>query len=448
MTSARFRLRALLLGGLMTAIGSCAPAPPASTIELTGASDALLMFVGDQDEVDEDFILVLDANPTSKARGEPIASLPIGHSMSMPHHMEYILPPIGEPIFMNAHHPELTLAINIDDPFKPRIEHSFKPPESFRFPHDYARTPEGNRLVGFLRSEGKSPNPDEKMEPNGHGGIAEYSASGELIRTVSAAVPDAKKAVRPYAFALLPGADRFTVTSAPMHERSWADVVQIYSFSDFELLHTLDLKTGENHEGNPVDGVNGAAFGQHVLQDGSVFLNSYGCGFYHLTDIASDAPRLDLVYSLETPPADNPDDIRGACGIPLLIGNFWVQPVGALQQVVVLNIANPKAPREVLRFDTPKDFRPHWMSKDPRGNRLILGAELGGEQGFFILRFDEASGRIEYDPDFSAKRGSGWLSFLESPAPGYISLERDEWPHGASGPAWGHAALFLNQKRR
>ena len=88
------------------------------------------------------------------------------------------------------------------------------------------------------------------------------------------------------------------------------------------------------------------------------------------------------------------------------------------------------------------------MSKDPRGNRLILGAELGGEQGFFILRFDEASGRIEYDPDFSAKRGSGWLSFLESPAPGYISLERDEWPHGASGPAWGHAALFLNQKRR
>jgi hypothetical protein len=112
--------------------------------------------------------------------------------------------------------------------------------------------------------------------------------------------------------------------------------------------------------------------------------------------------------------------------------------------VVVLDIADPKAPREVFRLDTPDGFAPHWMGKDPAGNRLIMGAELGGEQGFYVLRIDESSGRIEYDPDFADYRSDSWRNLFRSKSTGYISLDRDEWPHGATGTAWGHAAVFFD----
>lgn len=423
---------------------SCSDPAPQSTIKLSGASPYMLLLVGDQDEQDEDFIAVINVDPASPTRGQPIGSTPIGHKASMVHHMEYIAPPKGEPIFMNGHHHELSMIVDFSDPANPKISGTFKPPAPLRFPHDYARTQSGTRLVGFLRSEGASSDPGERMSPGNHGGIAEYSMQGDLIRSASAAAPGYSKAIRPYAFAQLPEIDRITVTSAPMMEQSWADVIQIYRYSDFKLLHTLDLEVGVDYEGNPVEGLNGAAFGQHVLEDGSIFLNSYGCNFYNLTAVETDTPQLDLVYSLETDPADNPSQIRGACGIPLLIGQYWIQPLGKKKQVVVLDISEPASPKEVFRFDTPEGFAPHWLGKDPAGNRLILGAELGGEQGFYMLRFDERSGRIEFDPDFADYRSDSPFNFFRSKSVGYISLDREQWPHGPTGTAWGHAAVFFD----
>lgn len=439
MNARRFLIPIALLGA-----ASCSQPAPQNTIALTGASPHLLLLVGDADELDEDFITVLDVDPRSDRRGEPIGSTPIGHKASMVHHMEYDAPPKGEPIFMNAHHHELSLIVDITDPNAPKITKSFGPPSPLRFPHDYARTPQGTRLVGFLRSAGVSPDPAETSSPRDHGGIAEYSLEGELIRTASAAAPGYTNAVRPYSFAQLPELDRFTVTSAPMMEQSWAEVVQIYRYSDFKLLHTLDLQVGVNHKGERVEGLNGASFGQHVLSDGTVFLNSYGCNFYHLSGIDGDAPQLDLVYSVATDPSKDPTQIRGACGVPLLIGDYWVQPVGKEQQVLVLDISDPQSPREVFRLDTPDGFNPHWMGKDPAGNRLILGAELGGEQGFYMLRFDESTGAIEFDTKFADHESDSIFNMFRSRNPGYISLDRSDWPHGPTGTAWGHAAVFFD----
>lgn len=266
---------------------------------------------------------------------------------------------------------------------------------------------------------------------------------GKLIRSVSAAVPDLEKAVRPYAFALLPEQDRFLVTSAPMHESSWADVVQIYRYSDFTLLHTLELPVGVSADGKVLEGSQRAGFGPRVLDDGTVFLNSYGCAFYHITDIETDTPRLQMVYGLKTKAAKTDDYIRGACGIPVRVGDYWIQPVGQSRAVVVLDISDPAAPREVYRLKTPRDFKPHWLAKDPLGNRFILGAELGGEQGFFMLRFDESNGALAFDTDFNGKK-KGLI--FSSKHPGYIALTQAEWPHGETGPAWGHAALFLGEQ--
>jgi len=86
----------------------------------------------------------------------------------------------------------------------------------------------------------------------------------------------------------------------------------------------------------------------------------------------------------------------------------------------------------VFRLPTPETFNPHWLARDPRSNRLVLGAELGGEEGFYLLRFDAQAGRLSFDP---ALKSDGQT--------GYLDLKNQSWPHGPSGPAWGHAALFL-----
>ncbi|MEO1151263.1 MAG: hypothetical protein AAFW83_09780 [Pseudomonadota bacterium] len=432
-------IRTFFGAALVLALTACGAGDP--EIPLTGAgSPYLFAFAGDDDNAESDFLLVLDVDPASDRAGTVVSTLTIGQKNTMPHHTEYVPPPPGEPIFMNGHRPELSLIVDVTNLPDLAIQKTFSPPAPLRFPHDYTRTPSGTRLVGFLRSEGTGPDAGEKVTPGNHGGIAEYSVDGALLRAVSAAAPSLAKPMRPYAFALLQEYDRLVVTSAPMMEKSWADVVQIYRYSDLSLLHTLDLPPGQLADGTPVPGAEAAGFGPRRLADGSVFLNSYGCAFYHLTAIDSDAPTLTMVHTLKTPPARRDDEIRGACGIPVRVGRYWVQPAGFLNAVVVLDLADPDAPREVFRLKTPDDFRPHWLAKDPASNRLVLGAELGGEQGFFILRIDETTGRLGFDPAFRDKKPG---RVFDRPTSGYVSLNRDDWPHGKSGPAWGHAALFL-----
>lgn len=413
-------------------VAACSTPAPDTPSTVGEPSPYLLVSAGDADETESDFLAVIDLREGSATFGTAISTLPTGLKASMPHHMEYTLPPAGELLFLNAHHHESSMLLDVSDANALRVVNTFTPPAPLRYPHDYTRTPTGTRLVGFLRSEGLSVDTTESETPGNHGGIAEYSADGTLLRTAIAG--DAVGApVRPYAFALLPEIDRLVVTSAPMMETTWADVVQVYRYSDFTLLHTIDLPSARNMNGETVPGSQRAGFGPRVLNDGSVFFNSYGCAFYRLSAIDSDAPQLETFFALDTPePAAAPGSIRGACGIPVVVGNYWINPVGSLHSVVVLDISNPSSPREVFRLKTPDTFNPHWLALDPNSNRLILGAELGGEDGFFMLRVDEATGVLSFD---SAFQGDGQA--------GYISLKQSAWPHGTTGAAWGHAALFL-----
>jgi hypothetical protein len=392
-----------------------------------------LVFAGDKDEKDEDFFSVIDIRPGSSTIGKSVATLPIGMKASMPHHMEYWTPGAGELIFANAHHHEASFLVDTSNPFKPRIARTLQPPAPLRYGHDFARLPNGNVLAGFLRSEGPSPAPTETLVPGGHGGIAEYTSQGDLIRVASAAVPGSKDPVRVYAMVPMLDIDRIVTTSAPMEEDYSADVVQIWRYSDLALLHTMTVPPGRSADGSPLPGAARYPFGPRLMPDGSILMNSFGCGFYRLSGISSGSPRLENVYTIQAPDAPQAGRVRGACSIPTVIGRHWIMPVGRANTVVVLDVSNPAAPRELSRLDTPADFRPHWSAKDPLTNRIVVGAELGGEQGMYILLLDTATGRLSFDPTIVSSDGRI----------GYIDLERQRWPHGASGAAWGHSALFI-----
>ena len=410
----------------VTALAGCAPQPASKD----SAAPYLLVFAGDEDKADSDFLAVLDLQAGGNARA--IATAPIGMKDSMPHHMEYSLPPRGELLFVNAHHHEKTLLIDLANPRQPLIAKTLDPPPPFRFPHDFYRMPTGTRLAGFLRSEGPSPYSGETAMPGNHGGIAEYSADGKLLRQASAAAPGFGAPVRPYAFAYLPDIDRVVVTSAAMMEETTAHVVQVFRYSDFALLTTVPLPEGKLADGSAAPTSYKMGFGPRVLADGSVFFNAYGCGLYRLSNIAAASPMLETLTAIETPPREDPESIRGACGIPIVFGHYWIQPAGRLHAVLVFDISSPSAPREVMRLATPEPFRPHWLARDPESNRLVLGAEFGGEEGMYLLRFDDKAGALRFDDSITSEGRQG-----------YLSLKNQQWPHGNSGTAWGHAALFL-----
>lgn len=106
---------------LLAALVLCASVPDVARAQSVADSPYLLVFAGDQDEADSDFLAVIDVRRASTSFGKAIATTPIGMKASMPHHMEYVMPPAGELLFMNAHHHELSLLVDLSDPRAPRI---------------------------------------------------------------------------------------------------------------------------------------------------------------------------------------------------------------------------------------------------------------------------------------------------------------------------------------
>lgn len=415
-------------------IVGCGPGPVLAAKPSPGYSPYLLIFAGDKDAKNEDFFAVIDVRPGSATVGKVVATRLTGMKESMPHHMEYVLPAKGRLLFANAHHHEITYLLDFSKPLALKIKRTIGPPAPLRFGHDFVRLSNGHMLLGFLRSEGPSPVAGDTMEPAGAGGIAEYTARGDLLRQVSAAVKSLAKPVRPYAIVPMLNIDRVVTTSAPMMEQDSADVVQIWRYSDLKLLHTIPVPPGTHPDGTAFDGAARYPFGPRLLNDGSILMNSYGCGLYRLTGIGSDTPALVNVYTFAAPPPVA-GKVGGACSIPVVRDHYWIMPVGRAHEVVALDISDPTKPREVSKLVFRPDFNPHWSALDPNSNRLVIGAELGGEQGMFILTFDKRTGKLAFDT--SAMSAAG--------VPGYIDLETQNWPHGKSGAAWGHAALFLPQ---
>ena len=292
-------------------------------------------------------------------------------------------------------------------------------------------------LVGFLRSDGPSPHADDDLIPGGHGGIAELDPEGRVLRSSSASAVGVTDPIRPYAFAVLPGIDRVLTTSARMHEAFSADVVQVWRLSDLELLTTLTVPPALLPDGQVLQtrGMDGKLrpighrlpFVPRVMPDGSVLLNAYGCGFYRVTGLAGATPVITNVYTIDV----SPESLIGGCSIPVVMGRFWLMPMSYEHKVVVLDVSDPAHPVEVASLTSDKDFYPHWLAKDPGANRLILGQEIGYEHRMLMLRIDPATGRIAWDRTIRSEDGSLGITF-----------QRKDWPHGATGEATGHAALF------
>ena len=88
------------------------------------------------------------------------------------------------------------------------------------------------------------------------------------------------------------------------------------------------------------------------------------------------------------------------CGVPVIAGHFWLQPVPSDHALVSLDISDPEHPREVSRVAFGDDEGPHWVSLDATGRRVVVNSAGSKPNRLYIVDVDPATGRLAIDQRF------------------------------------------------
>lgn len=374
----------------------------------------MFVWAGDAAGEAQDFLAVIDADPASPTYGEPLASVASDIKSQQAHHTEYWMPEDGL-LFANDHRAGRTAIFDLHDPLHPTQHAGFADLGGFSHPHSYLRLPNGHVLVSFqveghmhhgAPDSGVMQMDDVGTSSGSHGGIVEIDTDGHMIRSASTADPaHADDLLMAYSLLPLPDLDRVVVTNSSMRPQDRNGYsYQVFRLSDLKLLSTnaFDSPAGRYGEINPEEARRGP--------DGSVFVQTLGCGIERITDVAAAKPRSKLVYQF---PGSN-------CGVPSIVSHYLIQTVPILHGAVVIDIAQPEHPREVSRLKFDDKFEPHWTGYDPVTHRLaITGYE---EDKLFLVTFDPANGGLSLDKT--------------------IDLDNRQWPHGWTGNAAAHGVVF------
>jgi hypothetical protein len=393
-----------------TVVAGCHPSRPIPSASTASASRYLFVWAGDADKQESDFLAVLDVGRQSPTYAQVVATLPVGAVGTMPHHTEYEMPGDGV-LWANGFAAGRTFRLDLRDPARPRLAGTFESAGPYSHPHSFARLPNGNLLAVFQR----------RVDAGGitTGGLAELDTAGRVVRAVSAATA-VDSTVRPYSLVIVPALDRVVTTATDMHLEVRSRAVQIWRLSDLALLHTVLLPPGPRGDENWLTAE------PRVLADGrTVLVNTFSCGLYRLHGIEGDAPSAEWLYSV-------PWEKGRFCAVPVVAGRYWLQTIGVGHSVVSLDVSDPDHPREAGRLTLGPEEVPHWIALEPAGKRLVITGYRDLAPWVLLADFDPATGSLRVDSTF---RASG------SERPG-VHFGRDEWPHGATGPAVPHGAVF------
>jgi len=372
----------------------------------------LLVWAGDRAHQGNDFLAVIDADPSSASYGYVATTLATDQQTVRVHHTEYTMPASGM-LFANDHDAGRTFIFDVRDPLHPKIVTSFTDMAGYMHPHSYVRLPNGHVLVTFQHNHGGA-----SASGGQSGGLVEIDDSGKVIRSASNADPAfAAALLMPYGLVVLPGLDRVVSTNSSMHDADIFSGVtyQIWRLSDLKLLRTANFDVGPDHYAHisPEEPRQGP--------DGSVFVQTLGCGLERITGIDTAEPQSKLVYLFP----------GNWCGVPTIVGHYLVQSVPAVHGFIVLDITVAAKPVEVSRLTLSERYFSHWTAWDPKTERLVVTASATPDDRTYLLKFDQSRGVLTVDDAFRDIDGQ----------PGFSFSERD-WPHGWHGIGTPHGAVF------
>lgn len=394
------------------ALAACAPA---AVEEVEVAESYVVVWLYDEDMKDEDFLAVVDTDPQSATYTKIIKTYPTGARGGYSHHTNYTYPGHGR-LFANGYYSGNTVVFDISDPLNATITGRFNvlPDPHYQEPHSFAALNNGNTLAAFQDSE------DWK-----DGALVELDGAGQMVRFASAADESAGEVIHPYSLDINRAIDRVISGNGDIMRGGPSNhVVQIWSLTGLELLHTIKLEHGPlgNEANDPVEP-------RFINGGNSAMVVSDNCGLYLIDGIEGDSPTGSLVYTFE----------EIWCGVPAVIGNFWLQTVPRTHAVVVLDVSDPVEPVEVSRvtFADPEGY-PHWISPSSDGKRVLLSTGGGFNNGRLILmNFDPETGALTLDETFRDE-GSDLI--------GVDFGSHTSWPHGETGGAISHGAVFWKRQ--
>ena len=404
----------------LIASAACRPAPTPGTY--------LYLWAGDTAGQASDFIAVIDANPASAQYGTVLNSLPTGMAGTHPHHTEAEMP-ANNHLLANGFHAGKTWLFDFTEARQPKILASFGDLAGFSHPHTYIRLSNGHVLATFqYKADSAAPMPE--MGHNGMamggvhttGALVEMDERGNVIRIGAASdTTIADKRIYPYSVLELTNVDRAISTTTDMDEADSAATsqwLQFWRLSDLTLLKSVALKPGPRGDEQKYTGE------PRLLPDGkSVYIHTFSCGLYLVRGIDTPNPTSNFVRSFD----------GTGCGVPILAGHYWLQPVPDTHSLLALDISDPEHPREVSSVAFGDDEKPHWIAIDATGRRIVLNSAGGGTGNrLYVVNFDPTNGKLSIDEKFrdvgSARAG--------------ISLNDKTWPHGFTGTAKPHGTVF------
>ena len=323
--------------------------------------------------------------------------------------------PAGGFLWANGFDASRTFVFDLRQPIRPALAAAFGDPAPYGHPHSYARLPNGRVLATF----------QWEIAGDRHetGGLVELDRDGRMVRAGRAAVP-ADPGVRPYSLAVLPALDRVVTTASDMHLGSRSAAVQVWRLSDLTLLQTLLLPPGQRGDEQQLTAE------PRVLADGrTVLVNTFTCGLYRLDGLDGPTARARWMYSSAW---NGRSEGKSFCAVPEVVGRFWIQPSGTEHALVSLDVSDADHPREVGRLVLGETDAPHWIAAEPGGDRLIVTGYGGLESRALMARIDRTTGALRLDEAFTTPGAA---------LPG-VDFGRDVWPHGATGRAIPHGAVF------
>lgn len=370
----------------------------------------LYVWAADDDGLESDFVAVIDVRPDSPTYARVLNTLAVGFG-GRAHHTEHVMPESGI-LLANAFDAGLTFLVDFAEPEAPVLAGYFADAGEYHHPHSFERLPNGNILATFQRRTRRG---DGSVET---GGLAELDRSGVPIRSGSAAVPELDPTIRPYSLCTVPKLDRVVTTSTDM-AGVLNPAVQIWRLSDLSLRSTLVLEPG------PAGSEHLGTAEPRLLADGrTVIVSTFSCGLYKLADLETE-PTATLVYAFSQQEGTY-------CALPVVTDRFWIQTVPAERALVTLDISDPDRPVEVARLTLGPDDVPHWISLEPGGHRIVITGYSGLAGRVLLARLDPETGELELEESFREPLGG---------RPG-VDLRRASWPHGETGPAAPHGAVF------
>jgi hypothetical protein len=383
---------------------------PAEAQKAAAPDDYLFVWAGDAAKQGNDFLAVIDADPASPSYGQLVTTVVTEQRTMRVHHTEYTMPESGM-LFANDHDAGRTFIFDVRDPLHPKIVTSFTDMAGYMHPHSYLRLPDGNVLATFQHEH----HAGMEGEMGTTGGLVEIDDRGKVIRSASNADPAfAGALLTPYSLVVLPELDRVVSTNSSMQYQGIFSGVtyQVWRLSDLKLLKTAFLDVGENRYSqiSPEEA--------RLAPDGSILIQTLGCGIERITGVSTNEPTSKLVYAF---PGD-------WCGVPTIVGHYLVQSVPAMHGFIVLDVTNAAKPVEVSRLALSETYDSHWTAWGAKTQRLVV---TSGADRLYLLKLDPATGNLSLDADFRGTDGKTGFTFADR-----------KWPHGWSGAAMAHGAVF------